>query len=46
MLLGVSHIILSSENIEADSQYLQALGYQAVFLEKDVPSYKGKNIDG
>lgn len=43
MIIGVSHITLSSKQIDEDVNRLRAIGYQHTFIEKDVPSFSGKN---
>ena len=43
MIIGVSHITLSSKQIDEDMEILQTIGYQDTFIEKDVPSFMGKN---
>jgi len=43
MIIGVSHITLSSKQIDEDVKRLQTIGYQHTFIEKDVPSFTGKN---
>jgi hypothetical protein len=43
MIVGVSHITLSSKQIDEDVKKLQTIGYQQAFTEKNVPSFAGKN---
>jgi hypothetical protein len=43
MILGVSHITLLSKQIDEDVKRLQTIGYQHAFIEKEVPSFTGKN---
>jgi hypothetical protein len=43
MIIGVSHITLSSKQIDEDVKRLQSIGYQHIFTEKNVPNFMGKN---
>jgi catechol 2,3-dioxygenase-like lactoylglutathione lyase family enzyme len=42
MILGVSHIVLSSTRLEGDRRTLEGLGWKTTFIERDLPTHPGK----
>ena len=36
MILGISHLVLSSGNMEEDGKSLKSLGYKRVFTQKKI----------
>jgi catechol 2,3-dioxygenase-like lactoylglutathione lyase family enzyme len=42
MILGVSHIVLGSTNLERDRQLFESWGWQFRFEQRDIATFKGK----